>query len=385
MIAHFDIDSFFVSVELVKDPTLAGKPVIVGGSSERGIVTSCSYEARKYGVQSAMPIKEAIRLCPDAIILKGNYADYRRYSNWVSKIISERAPLFEKASIDEFFIDLNGMDTYFDTLQWTINLKNQIHKETGLPSSFGIAKNKMLAKMATNESKPNGYLVIPDGKEKDFLSALDVAKIPGVGQQSAKVLYYHGIKTISDLYKKTKNELETLIGIWAGNLWERVQANSVSVISAIHEAKSISTENTFETDIVNTSSLEREIVRMTEKIAFELRKSEKLATCISIKIRYKNFETTSRQVTVPPTCADDEMIPIAKALFNKLYQKDRPVRLLGVRLSALVTLLLQADLFQDFRKKNTLYKAIDGVKDRFGKESIFRAAGKLHSGDNNVV
>lgn len=385
MIAHFDIDSFFVSVELVKDPTLAGKPVIVGGSSERGIVTSCSYEARKYGVQSAMPIKKALRLCPDAIILKGNYADYRHYSKWVSKIISERAPLFEKASIDEFFIDLNGMDTYFDILKWTIDLKNQIYMETGLPSSFGIAKNKMLAKMATNESKPNGYLVIPDGKEKDFLSALDVAKIPGVGQQSAKVLYYHGIKEISDLYKKTKNELETLIGIWAGNLWERVQVNSVSVISATHEAKSISTENTFETDIVNTSRLEREIVRMTEKIAFELRKSEKLTTCISIKIRYKNFETTSRQVTIPPTCADDEMIPIAKALFNKLYQKDRPVRLLGVRLSALVTLLLQADLFHDFEKKNTLYKAIDGVKDRFGKESIFRAAGKLHSGDNNVV
>lgn len=385
MIAHFDIDSFFVSVELVKDPTLAGKPVIVGGSSERGIVTSCSYEARKYGVQSAMPIKKALSLCPDAILLKGNYADYRHYSKWVSKIISERAPLFEKASIDEFFIDLSGMDTYFDILKWTINLKNQIYMETGLPSSFGIAKNKMLAKMATNESKPNGYLVIPNGKEKDFLSALDVAKIPGVGQQSAKVLYYHGIKEISDLYKKNKNELETLIGIWAGNLWERVQVNSVSVISATHEAKSISTENTFETDIVNTSRLEREIVRMTEKIAFELRKSEKLTTCISIKIRYKNFETTSRQVTIPPTCADDEMIPIAKALFSKLYQKDRPVRLLGVRLSALVTLLLQADLFQDFKKKTTLYKAIDGVKDRFGKESIFRAAGKLHSGDNNVV
>jgi DNA polymerase-4 len=384
MIVHFDIDSFFVSVEMLRDPSLKGKPVIVGGSRERGIVTTCSYEARKFGVHSAMPMKTAMQLCPQAIVLRGNYAEYSKYSRWVTQIIASKAPLFEKASIDEFYIDLTGMGKFFDPLQWTIDLRNKIIDETGLPISFGIASNKMIAKMATNEAKPNGFLQVLPGKEKDFLANLEVGKIPGVGTQTTPVLLYHGFKFIRDIYASTPDELEKLLGKWGLDLWNRLQGNHRSTISGYHESKSISTENTFEENIVDVNRLMSEIVRMTEKIAFELRKDEKVAGCVTIKIRYPDFETTSRQTSIPYTCADDEFIPVAKDLFHKLYKKGKPVRLLGVRLSDLTNDAIQTNIFENLEKKNTLYKAIDNVKNRFGAGSVVRAAGKSGSGKNSI-
>ena len=384
MIVHFDIDSFFVSVEMLRDPSLKGKPVIVGGSRERGIVTTCSYEARKFGVHSAMPMKTAMQLCPQAIVLRGNYAEYSKYSRWVTQIIASKAPLFEKASIDEFYIDLTGMSKFFDPLQWTIDLRNKIIDETGLPISFGIASNKMIAKMATNEAKPNGFFQVLPGKEKDFLANLEVGKIPGVGTQTTPVLLYHGFKFIRDIYASTPDELEKLLGKWGLDLWNRLQGNHRSTISGYHESKSISTENTFEENIVDVNRLMSEIVRMTEKIAFELRKDEKVAGCVTIKIRYPDFETTSRQTSIPYTCADDEFIPVAKDLFHKLYKKGKPVRLLGVRLSDLTNDAIQTNIFENLEKKNTLYKAIDNVKNRFGAGSVVRAAGKSGSGKNSI-
>src|SRR5690348_2200267 len=384
MIVHFDIDSFFVSVEMLCDPSLKGKPVIVGGSRERGIVTTCSYEARKFGVHSAMPMKTAMQLCPQAIVLRGNYAEYSKYSRWVTQIIASKAPLFEKASIDEFYIDLTGMGKFFDPLQWTIDLRNKIIDETGLPISFGIASNKMIAKMATNEAKPNGFVQVLPGKEKDFLANLEVGKIPGVGTQTTTVLLYHGFKFIRDIYASTPDELEKLLGKWGLDLWNRLQGNHRSTISGYHESKSISTENTFEENIVDVNRLMSEIVRMTEKIAFELRKDEKVAGCVTIKIRYPDFETTSRQTSIPYTCADDEFIPVAKDLFHKLYKKGKPVRLLGVRLSDLTNDAIQTNIFENLEKKNTLYKAIDNVKNRFGAGSVVRAAGKSGSGKNSI-
>ncbi|MEO8567813.1 MAG: DNA polymerase IV [Ginsengibacter sp.] len=385
IIAHFDLDSFFVSVEFLKDPSLKGKAVIVGGSPERGIVTTCSYEARKFGVHSAMPMKTAMNLCPHAIIVKGTYAEYTKYSKWVTQIIASRAPLFEKASIDEFYIDLSGMDTYFNPLQWTINLRTLITTETGLPISFGIAKNKMVAKMATNEAKPNGFLQIPLGKEKEFLGPLEVNKIPGVGDQTNEVLIYNGFKYIGDIHKSTAEKMEKLFGKWGHELWNKAQGIHQSSISAYREAKSISTENTFEENIIDVGILMSEIVRMTEKIAFELRKDEKVSGCITVKIRYPDFETTSRQVSIPYTSADDEIIPVAKDLFHKLYKKGKPVRLLGVRLSDLSNDAVQTNLFQNIERKNILYKAIDDVKNRFGRGSVVRAAGKLNSRKNDIV
>jgi DNA polymerase IV len=376
MIAHFDLDSFFVSVELLTQPSLKGKAVIVGGQNEKGIVSTCSYEARKFGVHSAMPMKTAIRLCPHAIVISGTHSEYSRYSKWVTKIIASKAPLFEKASVDEFYIDLTGMDKFFDPLKWTIELREQIINETGLPISFGIAKNKMVAKMATNEAKPNGFLQVPLGKEKEFLAPLEVDKIPGVGERASQILNYHEIKLIKDIHNTTPGDLEKWLGKWGYELWNKAQGNHTSVITEYREPKSISKENTFQENISDINFLMSEIVRMTEKISFELRKEEKVAGCVTIKIRYPDFETNSRQVSIPYTSADDEIIPVAKDLFHKLYKKGMLVRLLGVRVSDLSNDAVQTNLFQNTERKNTLYKAIDDVKNRFGGASVYRASGK---------
>ncbi|MGN6195574.1 MAG: DNA polymerase IV [Ginsengibacter sp.] len=376
IIAHFDLDSFFVSVEILKDPSLKGKAVIVGGHNEKGIVTTCTYEARKFGVHSAMPMKTAMRLCPHAIVVSGNYSEYSRYSKWVTNIIASKAPLFEKASVDEFYIDLHGMDTFFHPLKWTIELRQLITNETGLPISFGIGKNKMVAKMATNEAKPNGFLQVPLGKEKEFLAPLEVNKIPGIGEQTNKILEFHQIKLIRDIHNTTPESLEKLLGKWGYELWNKAQGTHESTISQYREPKSISKENTFEENISDIQFLMSEIVRMTEKICFELRKEEKVAGCVTIKLRYPDFETTSRQASIPYTSADDEIIPVAKTLFHQLYKKGKTVRLLGVKLSDFNNNALQTNLFHDSEKKNVLYKTLDEVKNRFGKSSVVRASGK---------
>jgi DNA polymerase-4 len=374
-IAHFDLDSFFVSVEVLNDPSLKGKPVIVGGS-ERGVVAACSYEARKFGIHSAMPSSKAKQLCPQAIFLKGNRMDYSKYSRWVTQIIAAKAPLFEKASIDEFYLDLTGMDKYFNTFQWTVDLRKQIIDETRLPISFGFASNKMLAKMATNQAKPNGYLQIPFGKEKEFLAPLPVADIPGVGEQTNLVLKSMGIDYIGQIAGSNPEVLEERLGKWGHDLWLKSQGLHQGVVSPYHEAKSISSENTFDESKTDMVFLKGELVRLTEKICFELRQEGKVAGCIAVKIRYPDFETTSRQTTVPFTDADDEIIPVVKDLFQKLYKKGQPIRLLGVRLSELTNNAVQTNLFSDAEKKSGLYKAIDEVKNRFGKSSVKRASSR---------
>jgi len=373
-IAHFDLDSFFVSVEILNDPSLRGKPVIVGGS-ERGVVAACSYEARKFGIHSAMPSSKAKQLCPHAIFIKGHYSDYSKYSRWVTQIIAAKAPLFEKASVDEFYLDLTGMEKFFNPLQWTIDLRQQIIDETKLPISFGLASNKMMAKMATNQAKPNGFLQIPFGKEKEFLAPLPVGDIPGVGEHTNLVLKAIGITTIQQIHETGIDVLEEKLGKWGIDLWYKSQGIHNGIVAPYHEAKSISSENTFEENKTDMQFIKKELVRLTEKICFELRQDGKVAGCVAVKIRYPDFETTSRQTTIPYTSADDEIIPVVKGLFQKLYKKGEPVRLLGVRLSELTNDAVQTNLFSDTERKNDLYKAIDGVKNRFGKSSVKRASG----------
>ncbi len=372
-IAHFDLDSFFVSVVVLSDPSLKGKAVIVGGSKERGVVTTCSYEARKFGVHSAMPMKKAMQLCPHAIITHGTRGEYSRYSRWVTDIIASKAPLFEKASIDEFYIDLTGMDKYFDPYQWTIDLRNKIIDETKLPISFGLASNKMVAKIATDEAKPNGYLFVQPGMEREFLAPLPVNKFSGVGEHTFTILKSMGIFLIGDILKKSEQELEERLGKWGTDLYKKAQGIHYGEVHSYHEAKSISTENTFEENKTDITFLLSELVRMTEKITYELRKDEKLAGCIAVKIRYPDFETTSRQTTIDYTFRDDELIPVAIDLFHKLYKKGRPIRLLGVRLSELTNHATQGSLFDDAEKKSNLYKAIDHVKDKYGRSALQKA------------
>lgn len=375
IIAHFDLDSFFVSVEVLNDPSLKGKPVVVGGR-ERGVVCSCSYEARKFGVRSGMPSRKALQLCPQGIFLKGNYSEYSRYSRWVTNIIASKAPLFEKASVDEFYLDLSGMSKFFDPLQWTIDLRSQIMAETGLPISFGLASNKMMAKIATNQAKPNGYLQIPFGKEKEFLSHLPIAAMPGIGSQTEEVLKAMGIYTLNDVFKAGGEALEERLGKWGADLWVKSQGIHHREVSQYHEAKSISSENTFDADKADLNFLKSELVRLTEKVCYELRQDDKVAGCVAVKIRYSDFETCSRQTTIPYSNADDEIIPVVKNLFQKLHKKGNPVRLLGVRLSELTNDAVQTNLFTDAEKKSDLYKAIDNVKNRFGRIAVKRASSR---------
>ena len=372
-IAHFDLDSFFVSVEVLLNPTLKGKPVIVGGSAERGVVSTCSYEARKFGVKSAMPMKTAMQRCPQAIVVQGSYANYTYYSAMVTDIIANRAPLFEKASIDEFYIDLTGMDKYDDPFQWTIRLRDEIIQTTGLPISFGLAGNKMVAKIATDMAKPNGYIQVPPGKEKEFLAPLPVSKISGVGEHTLQILESMGVHTIQQLSQTTRSLLIHRLGKMGESLHEKAQGIHTSPVQPFHEAKSVSSEHTFEENITDTEALITELVRLTEKVAYSLRQDGQLAGCIAVKIRYPDFETRSRQTTITPSCRDDQFIPAAIQLLQDLYATGTPVRLLGVKLSEFTREPSQPTLFEDVAKKQHLYQAIDDVKNKFGKTALQKA------------
>ncbi|MGZ8550669.1 MAG: DNA polymerase IV [Chitinophagaceae bacterium] len=372
-IAHFDLDSFFVAVEIINDPSLKGKAIIVGGTSDRGVVSTCSYEARKFGVHSAMPMRTAMKLCPHAILLHGTRGQYSKYSRWVTDIIASKVPMFEKASIDEFYCDLTGMDKFFNISQYTRELRELIIKETGLPISCGLSSAKFISKIATNEAKPNGFLEVPHGKEKEFLWPLKIEKINGVGKQTEQQLKNFGIYTIEDIARTPVELLEKYVGSWGLSLWQKAHGIGSADIETDWEQKSMSRENTFHENISAINLLYSELVRLTEQNAYDLRSDEKLTGCITVKIRYPDFETVSRQETIDYTSLDDQLIAKVKDLFNKLYRKDQPVRLLGVRFSQLIPFTMQMNLFNNNEEKLNLYKAVDNIKDRFGGKSIIKA------------
>lgn len=373
-IAHFDLDSFFVAVEIINNPSLKGKPIIVGGSSERGVVSTCSYEARKFGVHSAMPMRTAVKLCPQAILLRGSMNQYSKYSRWVTDIIASKVPLFEKASIDEFYCDLTGMDKFFKVSQYTRELRELIIKETGLPISCGLSSAKFISKIATNEAKPNGFLEVPHGREKDFLWPLKIEKINGVGKQTEQQLKSFGIYTIEDIARTPVEILEKYVGSWGQSLWHKAHGIGSADIETDWEQKSMSRENTFHENISDIGLLHSELVRLTEQNAYDLRSDEKMTGCVTVKVRYPDFETVSRQETIDYTSLDDLLIAKVKDLFNKLHRKGQPVRLLGVRFSHLIPFTLQMNLFNNNEEKLNLYKAVDEIKGRFGIKSIKKAA-----------
>lgn len=371
-IAHFDLDSFFVSVEIRNNPKLKGKPVVVGGY-ERGVVAACSYEARKYGIHSAMPMKKAMQLCPQLVITNSSRGEYSKYSRWVTDIIASKVPLFEKASIDEFYIDLTGMNKFFGVSKYAKELRQHIITETGLPISCGLSSARFISKMATNEAKPNGFLEIPHGKEIEFLWPLGIEKINGVGKQTEQHLKSYGIYTIEDIAKTPIEHLEKIAGKWGEALWHKAHGRGSVEIATDWEQKSMSHENTFDTDYTDIDFLHKELVRLTEKTAFSLREDEKMTGCITVKIRYSDFETFSKQETVDYTALDDVLIAKVKDLFNKSYQKGRPVRLVGVRFSHMIPITTQMSLFENNVEKLNLYKAVDDIKERFGSKLVTKA------------
>ena len=359
-------------MEILNNPSLKGQPVIIGGY-ERGVVSTCSYEARKFGVHSAMPMKKALQLCPHAIVTHASSHQYSQYSRWVTEIIAGKVPLFEKASIDEFYVDLSGMDKYFGAARFAQELRQLVTRETGLPISGGLSSARFISKMATNEAKPNGFLEIPHGRETDFLWPLGIEKINGVGKQTEQLLKSYGIYTIEDIARMPVEHLEKIAGKWGEALWHKAHGRGSAEISTDWEQKSMSHENTFDTDYTDPDFLHRELVRLTEKTCYGLREDEKMTGCVAVKIRYSDFETTTRQEVIDYTALDDVLIARVKDLFNKSYQQGRPVRLLGVRFSHMIPITTQMSLFENNLEKLNLYRAVDEIKDRFGSKLVTKA------------
>lgn len=374
-IAHFDLDAFFVSVECMRNSKLKGKPVIIGGMGDRGVVSACSYEARQFGVHSAMPMKIARRLCPHAVYIRGDMETYSKYSGIVTDIIQDTVPLFEKSSIDEFYIDLTGMDKFFGCSQFTHELKQKVMKESGLPITYALASNKLVSKVATNEVKPDGQIEIPFGDEKSYLAPLSVSKIPGIGKQTGYLLQKMGVETVKVLSEIPSEMLYNLLGKNGLELSRKANGIDETPVVPFHEQKSLSSEHTFQQDTINMEFLHAELLRMTESLAFDLRKQDKLTGCVTVKIRYSNFETFTKQQTITYTNADHVLFKTVKSLFEKLYERRMLIRLVGVRFSNLIPGNYQINMFDDTQEMIRLYQAIDSVKFKYGEQYLVKAGG----------
>lgn len=377
---HMDMDTFFVSVERLMDSRLAGKPVLIGGTSDRGVVASCSYEARAFGVHSAMPMKLARQLCPEAIIIRGNSSNYLKYSDIVSEIVKSAVPVFEKTSIDEFYCDLTGMDRFFGCYQFATELRNKVIRETGLPISFGLSANKTVSKVATGEAKPNNQIQILKGTEKNFLAPLSIRKIPMVGEKTYQTLRNLGVKEIRTLQEMPLELLKRTFGENGEMIWKKANGIDPSPVVPYHERKSISTERTFDRDTIDVVKLRGLFIAMAENLAYQLRKGDKLTSCVAVKVRYSDFQTQTLQCRIPYTSADHLLIPKILELFDKLYQRRVLVRLIGVRFSHLVSGGFQINLFDDTEERIELYQAMDKIRHRYGDRAVVKAAGiEAHS------
>lgn len=374
-IAHFDLDTFFVSVERLLNSGLNGKPVIIGGMSDRGVVSSCSYEAREYGVHSAMPIKMARQLCSDGIYIRGDMEAYSKFSRLVTDVIAEEAPLYEKASIDEHYLDITGMDRFFGSLKWTHELRERIIRETGLPISFGLSINKTVSKIATGVAKPNGEKEVPEPEVKNFLNPLSIKKIPMLGPKTYQLLRSMGVITIQTLSEIPPDMMQHVLGKNGMVIWKKANGIDHTPVHAYWEQKSISKERTFDKDTTDVKDLNRLLITMVEKIAFELRKQEKLTACVTVKIRYANFDTHTMQKRIPYTSFDHVIMETVQALFKKLYTRRMLIRLVGVRLSELVHGTQQLNLFEDTPEQVNLYLAMDKMRKRYGSDAVKRAVG----------
>lgn len=374
-ILHIDLDTFYVSVERLNNRELQNRPILVGGTGDRGVVAACSYETRAYGVHSGMPMKMAKELCPEAYVIRGNAGEYSKHSDLVTEIIKEHVPLFEKSSIDEFYADLSGMDRFFGCYQYASEMRKKIIKETGLPISFGLSVNKVVSKVATNEAKPNNQLKIDEGLEKHFLAPLSIKKIPMVGDKTYQTMRNLGLRQVRTVQEMPMEVMQRVLGANGGLIWKRANGIDNTPVIPFCERKSISTERTFDKDTIDVNRLRGILIAMTENLAYQLRRGEKLTACISVKIRYSDFNTYSKQLRIPYTSADHILIPKILDLFKNLYNRRLLVRLVGIRFSHLVTGNYQINLFDDTEEILSLYNAMDTIRKRYGDKSVLRASG----------
>jgi len=373
-ILHMDMDCFFVSVSRLVNPKLIGMPVIVGGG-DRGVVAACSYETRKFGVHSAMPIKQALRLCPEAIVVRGDYDEYSKRSDEVTQIIKEEVPLYERASIDEFYIDLTGMDKFFGCYRHATELRQKIRKETGLPISFGMSANKTVSKVATDEAKPNNQLKVDFGFERDFLAPLSVKKIPMIGDKTYHLLRSMGIEKVKTLQEMPMELLQNVLGENGSSIWRKANGIDTTPVEPYTEQKSMSQEETFVTDTIDVQKLTTILIAMTEKLCFRLRTQTKLTGCVALKIRYSNFDTHTAQCRIPYSSSDHTLIARVKELFGKLYNRRMLIRLVGIKFSHLVGGGHQVNLFDDKEQVLNLYQTMDRMRILYGAKAVQRAIG----------
>jgi DNA polymerase-4 len=368
---HIDMDAFFASVEQVLDPSLKGKPVIVGGRSGRGVVTSASYEARKFGVHSAMPGFQAKKLCPHGIFLPNRRRVYSDFSHRVFAVLEQYSPGVHGLSIDEALVDLTGTDRLFGpALSTADRIIRRIETEVGLPSSAGLSTSRVTAKIAATLAKPHGLIYVPPGSEKDFLVPLTVDMIPGVGQKTHKTLNQKGIKTIGDLFKHTE-------------LAERYLDLGTPSHQHRHHDHSIGNETTLDKPLQEIGQMEKILWELVEEVGGRLRSERVFARCLTVKIRYSNFQTITRSRTLPaPTCFDKEIFEVVSDLLHRNVSPGRAVRLLGVSTSALQSSGWQEPLLNRDKRNayEQLYKGIDELRHKYGEESIGAATPRNRAG-----
>lgn len=376
-IVHMDLDTFFVSCERLKNSALRGIPLLIGGKSDRGVVASCSYEARTYGIHSAMPMRMAMELCPHATVIKGDMDMYSYYSKLTTEVLREQAPVLEKASIDEFYMDITGLDRFFGCFQWTTELIRTVKRETGLPLSFGLSVNKTVSKIATGEGKPNGHKMIEAGTERSFLAPLAVRKIPMVGPKTGRLLNRMGVQRIKTVQEIPIELMENVLGKSGRSIWYKSQGVDPNPVVPYSERKSISKERTFDRDTIDMEKLRTLMTSMTTQLAFQLRQEAKLTACVTVKLRYSNFDTHTMQARVGYTSGDHVLVPRVLELFEKLYNRRMLIRLVGVKFSHMVHGNYQIDLFNDSQKMLSLYQAMDKVNGKYDTILVERASGFL--------
>lgn len=384
-IFHVDMDAFFVSVEELYDPALKGKAVVVGGQRhERGVVSAASYAARKFGVHSAMPLRTAAKLCPQAIFVDGHPERYRECSEKIFAVLTSFSPLVEMASIDEAYLDMTGTTRlHGPPLKAANTLHERMKSQTQLNCSVGIGSSRLIAKVSSAQAKPNGVLWIVPGEEAKFLAPLDVREIPGVGKVMESQLHALGIKKVGDLAKLQEGDLEDRFGKWGLALAGKACGEDAggwfdNEVGADLEAKSISHEHTYNEDTADANQLEATLMRLSEMVGRRLREANFHARTLQLKLRYKDFTTITRAHTlVVPTQLDNEIFEQTRALFRKNWKKGQQVRLLGVQAASFTERTAQMDLLEGGRQqrwKNAL-AAADRLRDKFGESSVKLAAG----------
>jgi DNA polymerase-4 len=374
-ILHLDLDTFFVSVERLLDRRLAGKPLLIGGTGDRGVVAACSYETRAFGVHSGMPMRQARAMCPEAIVIRGNTQNYMRHSEAVTDIVREAVPVCEKTSIDEFYADLTGLDRFFGCGKFARELRERVMRETGLPISTGLSTSKTVSKMATGEAKPAGALHIHSGTERTFLGPLSIRKIPSVGTATFHTLRNLGVRRIHTVQDMPPDLLEQVLGANGRMIWRKAHGIDPSPVIPFSERKSISTERTFARDTADLQRIRPLLIAMAENLAYQLRRGRRLTASITVKVRYADFDTRTLTASLPYTAADHLLVPRILELFDRLFDRRVLVRLIGVKYSHLVSGGCQMDLFNDTGERVALYQALDRIRDRFGDRSIVAAAG----------